>query len=284
MKKILYINTDLVKFKQIKNLLNSSSTLLQLWPIVDINSVKEFKILKSNDFVTNKDHQLVSDFVLDISKNWWRYFGLNNYTEELNIHGLKISQNLSSEIELELSKILFNIISINNVLEKYKFKKIKFICSQEKYQTVLYDIYKNKIDCELIFIKNNKKSNYFNFNKFINKLSNYYNYRYSFFSKINYFKSSQNKIVISNGYRCLKKFIRNKNIIKDFYFIDNKEFEFKINPSPFVLNSMNINSKKITFLELDLFPYFKIRLEEIENNFLSPIIFVVDVLDFCKKK
>ena len=142
---------------------------LQLFPVVGttnlIKKYPEIKVVRSVDYIKNEDHYRIAKEVTNISNNWWDLLGFNSFDEEWNIEGLKISQIFSYEMEQVLTKIMFQLLTINKTIKTFTPN-------------------------ELLFIEKKRKENYSN--EILNGFSN--------FELSNFYKLNLNEIKVNKEY------------------------------------------------------------------------------------
>ena len=288
-KRSLIITTQSFDVEEINNSLESNNHLwLQLWPILDSENKSKFEVVNPTSYISNSDHKIVSDFITNLSKNWWKTFGFNKISKEFNIDGLTISQIFSYELELELTKLLFNILTINKAIRANKFEKLIFFHSQNSNLHNLYEFYKNTYNCEirLISVKSPKKK-YHDYlrrvSMFFLKTDLYNRLKIKFFTK----KTAKNSIIISNSYRCLKNFILDKSVLNQFYILNDILFIDKDENKKTLFNSLDKDNKSLLFDNISIYPFISIKLQYIENKFhsLNEFYFkLIKLAKICKPK
>ena len=283
-KRSLIITAQSFDVGEINNSLESNNHLwLQLWPVLDSEKKSKFEVVNPKSYISNSDHKIVSDFVLDISNNWWETFDFNKIDKEFNIEGLTISKIFSYELELELTKLLFNILAINKALRSGKFKKLIFFQYQNSNSHNLYEFYKNTYNCEirLISVKSTKKSYHDYLNRILNfflKTDLYNRLSIKFFTK----KIAKNSIIISNSYRCLKNFILDKSVFNQFNILNDILFIDKNENKKTLFNSLDKYNKSLLFDNISIYPFISIKLQYIENKFHSLNEFYFKLIKLAK--
>ena len=273
MTKLIITNFD-ADYSSIIKANNSSDIIwLQLWPVSNINQIinnfPQVRIVKLTDFINNDNHYEIANKVTEISENWWNLLGLDKFQKEWEIEGLKISQIFSYEIEQVLTNLMFQIIAINKVIEKYKPSTMLFI---EKNKNLSSNTLTNT---RLIWFYKNNSKNIQTEEEIINHEVVYKHKKFLIINKIKNItidkvlkkfkpnKLKKGSVIISNSNRCLHKFDE---------IISKKEEIFILNDSLYKEESnLNISlpefSEDVFFNGVSLNPFFNSNRTFLESKF-----------------